>query len=293
MPPSSIAIVGAGTMGRGIAQVAAAAEMTVTLIDVNAATLEASRAAIARNLEVLVTRGKMTAGARDLALGRISASSSYGPVAAVDVVVEATPENFDLKRTILEQINAVAKPDAVIATNTSSFSITKLGASVSQPDRFIGLHFFNPVPVMALVEIVRGLRTSDATCEVAEELVAKLGKSAITVVKSSPGFVVNRILLPMLNEAFFVLAEGDAEAADIDSGMKLGCNHPIGPLALADLIGLDVLLAVMETLHEEFADSKYRPAPLLKELVAAGYFGRKSGRGVYRYGNAGGGAPSA
>jgi 3-hydroxybutyryl-CoA dehydrogenase len=285
MTPSSIAIVGAGTMGRGIAQVAATAGMKVTIIDVNAATVEAGRAAIVRNLDGLVARGKLTAGQRDLAAGRILTSLSYAALVAADVVVEAASENFELKRKILQQIDAVARPTTVIATNTSSFSITKLAASVSQPDRFIGLHFFNPVPAMALVEIVRGLRTSEATYEFAEELIAKLGKSSITVAKSSPGFVVNRILLPMLNEAFFVLAEGDAEATDIDAGMKLGCNHPIGPLALADLIGLDVLLVVMETLHDEFADSKYRPAPLLKELVAAGYLGRKSGRGVYRYGN--------
>jgi 3-hydroxybutyryl-CoA dehydrogenase len=197
-------------------------------------------------------------------------------------VIEAATENFDAKRTILKQIDPLIRSDTVVASNTSSVSITKLAAVISHPDRFIGMHFFNPVPVMALVEIVRGLQTSDTTHDAVEELATKLGKTPITV-KSSPGFVVNRILLPMLNEAFVVLAEGDAGPTEIDEGMKLGCNHPIGPLALADLIGLDVLLSVMQTIYEEFGDPKYRPAPLLKELAAAGYLGRKSGRGVYRY----------
>ena len=174
------------------------------------------------------------------------------------------------------------RAEAIIASNTSSISITRLAAAISHPDRFIGMHFFNPVPVMALVEIVRGLQTTDATHDMAEALALQLGKSPITV-KSGPGFLVNRILLPMINEAFFVLAEGDANATEIDEGMTLGCNHPIGPLALADLIGLDVLLAVMQTIHDEFGDSKYRPCPLLREMVAAGYLGRKTRRGVYRY----------
>jgi 3-hydroxybutyryl-CoA dehydrogenase len=197
-------------------------------------------------------------------------------------VIEAATENLELKVKILKQIDQLVRPDAIVATNTSSVSITKLASAISHPDRFIGMHFFNPVPVMALVEIVRGLQTSDATHDAVEALSVKLGKTPITV-KSSPGFVVNRLLLPMLNEAFFLLAEGDANPTEIDDGMKLGCNHPIGPLALADLIGLDVLLSVMQTIHDDFGDSKYRPAPLLKEMVAAGYLGRKSGRGVYRY----------
>jgi 3-hydroxybutyryl-CoA dehydrogenase len=197
-------------------------------------------------------------------------------------VVEAVTEDADVKVKVLREIDAVVRPDAIVATNTSSVSITRLASVISHPDRFVGTHFFNPAPAMALVEIVRGLQTSDATHDAAEALVTKLGKVPITV-KNSPGFVVNRILLPMLNEAFFVLAEGDANAADIDDAMKLGCRHPMGPLALADLIGLDVLLSVMQTLHRDIGDPKYRPAPMLGELVAAGYLGRKSGRGVYRY----------
>jgi 3-hydroxybutyryl-CoA dehydrogenase len=218
----------------------------------------------------------------DAAVARITRSTAYDALRPADIVIEAATENPELKLEILAQIDPLVRPNAIVASNTSSVSITKLASAISQPDRFIGMHFFNPVPVMALVEIVRGLQTSDATHDLVEVLSAKLGKTPITVA-NSPGFVVNRILLPMLNEAFFVLATGDANPTDIDDGMKLGCNHPIGPLALADLIGLDVLLSVMQTIHDEFGDSKYRPAPLLKELVAAGYLGRKSGRGVYRY----------
>jgi 3-hydroxybutyryl-CoA dehydrogenase len=224
----------------------------------------------------------MSATEKNAAVGRITRSIAYDALRSADIVIEATTENFELKVKILKQIDPVIRPDAIVASNTSSVSITKLASVISHPDRFIGMHFFNPVPVMALVEVVHGLQTSEATRDVVEALSAKLGKTPITV-KSSPGFVVNRILLPMLNEAFFVLAEGDANPTEIDDGMKLGCNHPIGPLALADLIGLDVLLSVMQAIHEEFGDSKYRPAPLLKEFVAAGYLGRKSGRGVYRY----------
>ena len=196
----------------------------------------------------------------------------------VDLVIEAVTENFDLKLDLLRQIDALVRAETIVASNTSSISITKLASVISHSDRFIGMHFFNPVPIMALVEIVRGLQTSDATHDVAEALALRLGKSPITV-KSGPGFLVNRILLPMINEAFFVLAEGDATATEIDEGMKLGCNHLMGPLALADLIGLDVLLSVMQTIHEEFGDSKYRTCPLLKEMVAAGYLGRKTAPG--------------
>ena len=197
-------------------------------------------------------------------------------------MIETATENLEVKQRILGMIDPLIRSDAIVASNTSSVSITKLAAMISRPDHFVGMHFFNPVPAMALVEIVRGLQTSDATHDTVEALATKLGKTPITV-KSSPGFLVNRILLPMVNEAFFVLAEEMADPADIDDAMKLGCNHPMGPLALADLIELDVLLSVMQTIHDEFGDPKYRPAPLLKELVAAGYLGRKSGRGVYRY----------
>ena len=282
MPVRTIGIIGAGTMGSGIAQVATAAGLNAVLVDVSEAAVDKGVAIVARNLDRLVAKGKMSATDKDAALDRITRSTAYDALRPADIVIEAATENLELKVKILKQLDPLVRPDAIIASNTSSVSITKLAAAISHPDRFIGMHFFNPVPVMALVEIVRGLQTSDATHDIVEALSEKLGKTAITV-KSSPGFVVNRILLPMLNEAFFVLAESDADPTAIDDGMKLGCNHPIGPLALADLIGLDVLLSVMQTIHDEFRDSKYRPAPLLKEMVAAGYFGRKSGRGVYRY----------
>ncbi len=270
MPVRTIGIIGAGTMGSGIAQVSATAGLNVILTDISAAVVEKSAATVARNLDRLVAKEKMSTAEKDAALGRITRSTTYDALRPADIVIEAATENFEVR------------PDAIVASNTSSVSITKLASAISHPDRFIGMHFFNPVPVMALVEIVRGLQTSIATHDLVETLSTKLGKVPITV-KSSPGFVVNRILLPMLNEAFFVLAEDDANPTDIDEAMKLGCNHPIGPLALADLVGLDVLLSVMQTIHDEFGDSKYRPAPLLKEMVAAGYLGRKSGRGVYRY----------
>ena len=279
---STIAIIGAGTMGSGIAQVCASAGLEVILTDVKDAIVEKGFATIAKNLDRLVAKSKLSAADKDAALAHIKCSTNYDAFASTDIVIEAATENFEVKCKILGQIDCLIKPGTIVASNTSSVSVTKLAATISHPDRFIGMHFFNPVPVMALVEIVRGLQTSDTTHDAVEALATKLGKTPITV-KNSPGFVVNRILLPMLNEAFFVLAEGDTSPTDIDDGMKLGCNHPIGPLALADLIGLDVLLSVMQTIHDEFGDSKYRPAPLLKEMVAAGYLGRKSGRGVYRY----------
>ena len=215
-------------------------------------------------------------------MARIKVSTSYDDLKAGQLVIEAATENYDLKVKILQQLDAVLAPEVLVATNTSSISITKLAAVTKRAEQFIGMHFFNPVPMMALVEIIRGLQTSDATHDAVKALAVKLGKSPITV-KNNPGFVVNRILVPMINEAFFVLAEGLATAEDIDAGMKLGCNQPIGPLALADMIGLDVCLAVMEVYIAEFNDSKYRPAPLLKEMVAAGRLGRKTGRGVYQY----------
>jgi 3-hydroxybutyryl-CoA dehydrogenase len=278
----TVGIIGAGAMGSGIAQVSAMAGLEVALIDIDEASVEKGTAIVARNLGRLVTQGSLSADEKGAVLRRITQSTAYDALRPADVVIEAAPENFELKLKILKQIDPLIRPDAIVASNTSSVSITKLASGISHPDRFIGMHFFTPVPVMALVEIVRGLQTSDATHDLAEALSEKLGKTPIAV-RNAPGFVVNRILLPMLNEAFFVLAEGDSNPTDIDDGMKLGCNHPIGPLALADLIGLDVLLSVMQAIHEEFGDPKYRPAPLLKDMVVAGYLGRKSGRGVYRY----------
>jgi 3-hydroxybutyryl-CoA dehydrogenase len=212
----------------------------------------------------------------------VHATTAYDALRGLPLVIEAATENPSLKVRILQQLDPLLGPQAIIATNTSSISITQLAAATQRPDRFVGMHFFNPVPVMTLVEVIRGLQTSDATHDAVRDLALQLGKTPITV-RNAPGFVVNRILVPMINEAFYVLAEGLATAQDIDAGMKLGCNHPIGPLALADLIGLDVVLAVMEVYVEQYADSKYRPCPLLKEMVAAGWLGRKTGRGVYTY----------
>src|SRR6516164_9133327 len=281
MPVGAIAVIGAGAAGSGIAQVAAVAGLGVTLIEVNDAAVEKGLEEIRGNLQKLVAKGNMTEANKGAALGSIRGTTALEDVAPADVVIEAVTENYEVKLDLLQLVDALVRAETIIASNTSSISITKLAAAISHPERFIGMHFFNPVPVMALVEIVRGLQTSDATHDAIEALALQLGKSPNTV-KSGPGFPVNRILLPMINEAFFVLAEGDASATEIDEGMTLGCNHPIGPLALADLIGLDVLLAVMQTIHDEFGDSKY-PCPLLREMVAAGYLGRKTRRGVYRY----------
>jgi 3-hydroxybutyryl-CoA dehydrogenase len=282
MSVSTLGVIGAGVMGSGIAQVAATNGINVLLLDVNEKAVKQGIDVVESRLSRVVAKGKMTAAEKDAAVRRIKGTTAYESLKPADVIVEAATENYDLKTKIFKQVDSQVGAESIVGSNTSSISITKLASSISHPQRFVGLHFFNPVPVMPLVEIVRGLETSDATHEAAAALAAQLGKSPIAV-RSAPGFVVNRILLPMINEAFFVLAEGYASAEDIDKGMKLGCNHPIGPLALADLIGLDVLLSVMQILHDEFADSKYRPCPLLKELVAAGHLGRKSGQGVFTY----------
>jgi 3-hydroxybutyryl-CoA dehydrogenase len=270
-----IGVIGAGTMGNGIAQACAVRGIDVVMVDVAQAALDRGVATVGTSLERLVKKDKLSAADRDAALARIRGSTSYDDLKGLPLVIEAATENFELKVRILKQLDALLGPESIV-------SITKLAAATSRPDRFIGMHFFNPVPMMALVEIIRGLQTSDATHDLVRDLAGRLGKSPITV-KNAPGFVVNRILVPMINEAFFVLAEGLASPEDIDAGMRLGTNQPIGPLALADLIGLDVCLAVMEVYVEEFADSKYRPCPLLKEMVAAGWLGRKTGRGVYTY----------
>jgi 3-hydroxybutyryl-CoA dehydrogenase len=280
--PETIGVIGAGTMGNGIAQVCALAGLSVVSLDVDEKRVARGRDAIAKALERLVQKAKLSAAERDAALGRLRGTTDYDALGDADLVIEAATEDEALKLKILRQADGLAKKDAILATNTSSISITKLAAATKRPARFVGLHFFNPVPLMALVEVVRGRQTDDATVEAAVALAKRLGKTAV-VVKDSPGFVVNRLLCPMLNEAVLAFGEGIASAKDIDEAMKLGCNHPIGPLALADLIGLDVLLAVMEVFHGEFQDPKYRPAPLLKEMVAAGHVGRKSGRGFYTY----------
>ncbi len=277
-----IAVIGAGTMGNGIAQVCAQAGLRVTMVDVNDAAVQRGVDTVGKSLARLVSKEKLTEAERQAALGRIQATTDYAAIAPADIVIEAATENLDLKLRILRQIDGLVGKEAVIATNTSSISISQLAAVVSNPGRFIGMHFFNPVPVMALLELIRGMQTEDATLEKAQAFAKAVGKTAV-VARNSPGFVVNRILCPMINEAIFALQEGLATAEDIDAGMRLGCNHPIGPLALADMIGLDTMLSVMNVFYEGFNDPKYRPAPLLKEMVAAGRLGRKTGRGFYSY----------
>jgi len=277
-----IGVIGAGLMGNGIAQVSAAAGLKVVMVDINDAAIQRGLKSIAGNLERLVKKEKLTEEARDQTLARVEGTTAYARLADCDLVIEAATENLEIKLRILRQIDEIAKADAVIATNTSSISITQLAAVMKNPERFIGMHFFNPVPVMGLLELIRGLQTDDQTHAVGVAFAKAVGKTAVTV-KNSPGFVVNRILCPMINEAIFVLQEGLASAEDIDLGMRLGCAHPIGPLALADLIGLDTMLAVMQVFYEGFNDPKYRPAPLLKEMVDAGRLGRKSGRGFFSY----------
>jgi len=279
----TIGIIGAGTMGNGIAQVCAAAGLTVTMSDISEAAVARGMSVVAGSLERLVNKQKMSDADRQAALARISPTTDNGKLSGCDLVIEAATEREDLKVRILRDVCATLQPRALLATNTSSISITKLAAATDRPDRFIGMHFFNPVPLMALLELIRGLQTSDDTHAKAAEFAKRIGKVAITA-KNSPGFAVNRILCPMINEAIFALQEGLATAEDIDAGMKLGCNHPIGPLALADMIGLDTMLSVMEVFYEGFNDPKYRPAPLLKEMVDAGHLGRKTGQGFYSYG---------
>jgi 3-hydroxyacyl-CoA dehydrogenase (EC 1.1.1.35) len=277
-----IGVVGAGTMGNGIAQAFAQAGFEVTMSDVAQAALDRAMATISGSYDRLIKKEKMTAEQKAAALGRIRTATELAALKDADLIIEAATENLDLKLKIFRQLDELAKADAVIASNTSSISITKLAASTKRADKVIGMHFFNPVPLMALVELIRGLQTSDATYAAVEEVSKAVGKTPVQV-RNSPGFVVNRMLCPMINEAIFALGEGLATAAQIDEAMKLGANHPIGPLALCDMIGLDVQLAVMNVLFDGFKDPKYRPAPLLVEMVEAGYLGRKTGRGFFTY----------
>ncbi len=283
MAIETIGVVGAGTMGNGIAQAFAVAGHAVAMTDIGQPQIDRGVKTIDGSLERLVKKEKMSAADKAAALGRIRTSTDLAVLKDCDLLIEAATENLELKLKLFARIDAAAKPDAVLASNTSSISVTRLAAATTRPDKVIGMHFFNPVPVMQLVELIRGLATSDETYAAVEAITQKIGKHPVKV-RNSPGFVVNRMLCPMINEAIFALGEGLASAAEIDEAMKLGCNHPIGPLALCDLIGLDVELAVLNVLYEGFKDPKYRPAPLLVEMVEAGYLGRKSGRGFFTYG---------
>ena len=277
-----LGVVGAGTMGHGIAQVAAQAGLDVVLVDVSPQALERGMAGIAKSLDRLVAKGKLSGEDKAAALGRITTAADVGTLADAGLVVEAVVEKLPVKQSVLAELDRVCGPGAILATNTSSISITRLAAATRRADRVIGMHFMNPVPVMQLVEIIRGLATSQATYARVEAVTRRMGKTPVEV-HDAPGFVSNRVLLPMINEAVFALHEGVGTAEAIDQVMKLGMNHPMGPLALADLIGLDVCLDILRVLHDGFGDPKYRPCPLLVKMVDAGYLGRKSGRGFYSY----------
>jgi 3-hydroxybutyryl-CoA dehydrogenase len=277
-----IGVIGAGTMGAGIAQVAAQSRFEVMLVDQAGAWLDRGLEAITSGLDRLVAKGTLDDAGRDTILARIEGSTDLAHLAGCDLVVEAVTESLPTKAEVFREVDAVVDPATILATNTSSISISALGSLVSDPSRLVGLHFFNPVPVLSLVEVIRGLQTGDETVAVVREVATAMGKTPIEL-RDSPGFVVNRLLIPMLNEAVQLLDEGIATAADIDLGMKLGASHPLGPLALADLIGLDICLSIMEVLHHDLGDDKYRPAPLLRRKVAAGQLGRKSGQGFHRY----------
>ncbi len=285
MEIKTVGVVGAGTMGNGIAQAFAVSGYDVVMRDIKEEFVARGLSTIKKSLERMASRNKISAEAKDAAIARVKTTVDVGPLAECDLVVEAALENVDLKTKLFKELDALCKPDAILATNTSSISVTKIAAATKRPSKVIGMHFVNPVPVMQLVEVIRALQTDDATCDAVLETARKVGKTP-HLVKDSYGFVVNRVLIPMINEAINCLYEGLAAPDDIDDVMKLGANHPIGPLALADLIGLDVTLNVMETLYQGFEDSKYRPSPLLKQMVDAGYLGRKSGRGFHKYENA-------
>jgi 3-hydroxybutyryl-CoA dehydrogenase len=279
---TNIGVIGAGTMGNGIAQVFAQSGFSVTLVDVAPAMLDRAKSTIEKSLGKFVEKGKLTAAERDASIGRLSTATTIDRLAAADYVVEAIVENAETKRALFASLDAVTRPEVILASNTSSISITLLGAATQRPDKVLGMHFMNPVPLMILVEMIRGQATSAESMRIASELCTGLGKTPIEAA-DYPGFIANRILMPMINEAIFAVMEGVGTAEAIDAVMKLGMNHPMGPLTLADFIGLDICLAILNVLHDGIGDPKYRPCPLLRRMVAAGHLGRKSGRGFYEY----------
>ena len=278
----NIVVVGGGTMGNGIAHTAAATGFNVTLVEVGQPLLDRAMSTISANLQRGVDKGKMTAEAKQEVLSRIKPSTDVSSVSDADIVIEAIIESLDAKTSLFKKLDEVTKADCILASNTSSISITKMAAATKRPDKVIGMHFMNPVPLMSLVELIRGQATSAQTMMTATELCIRLNKTAVEA-SDYPGFIANRVLMPMINEAIFALMEGVGTAESIDTVMKLGMNHPMGPLTLADFIGLDVCLAIMEVLHDGLGDPKYRPCPLLRRMVAAGHLGRKSGQGFYKY----------
>ena len=282
MSKQKIGVLGAGTMGNGISQAFSSHGYDVVMVDISQAALDRGLSTISGSMDRLIKKEKITMADKNAALAHITTGLDMAALANCDLIIEAATEQMELKLDLFKRLDALAGPDTILASNTSSISITRLAAATQRPGQVVGLHFFNPVPLMALVEIIRGLQTTDATYAAMNTLATDIGKTPVQV-KNSPGFVVNRMLCPMMNEAIFALGEGLASAQEIDDAMKLGANHPIGPLALCDMIGLDIELAVMQVLFESFKDPKYRPAPLLVEMVEAGYLGRKAGRGFFSY----------